>query len=72
MLPRGVKLLNLEDNKKAMDGTPFSWWIKWDTLHWYDADGAEQEVEGDASQYDYKRPQESSVEVADEEEIETS
>lgn len=62
-MPQGVKLLSVEDNNKAKEGTPFSWWIKWDTLHWYDADGDEQTVEGSAAGcngFDFKRYDEGS------------
>lgn len=65
-LPQGVKLLSVDDNKKAKEGTPFSWWIKYDTLHWYDADGVEQEEEGSAAGYngfDFKRYNEGSERI---------
>jgi hypothetical protein len=62
-LPQGVKLLSVEENKKAKEGTPFSWWIKWDTLHWYDTEGVEHEEEGSAAGmngFDFKRYDEGS------------
>lgn len=46
-LPKGVVLLKPSENKAAKEGTPFTWWIKWKTLHYYDAKGVEQEIEGD-------------------------
>ena len=50
-LPQGVTLYDHETNiamvKKHGEGHPFTWWVKWDTLHYYDKDGVEQEVEND-------------------------
>lgn len=51
-LPEGVHLLKPSENNKAKykkEIVPFSWWIKWATLHYIDADGSECEVEGDSS-----------------------
>ena len=50
-LPEGVHLLTPSENRKAQEKketVPFSWWIKWQTLHYIDAEGNECEVEGDA------------------------
>jgi hypothetical protein len=45
VLPKGIKLLSKEVNDKIKtDGVPFSWWIKWDTLHYFDANGKIQDV----------------------------
>jgi hypothetical protein len=35
-----------------------SWWIKWNTLHYIDANGDEQKIEGSDPDVDAKRPQE--------------
>lgn len=47
VLPNGVNLLSAEDNKTAVEGTPFSWWIKYDELRWIDKDGIVQVTEGE-------------------------
>lgn len=53
-LPEGVILLKPSVNDAATEGTPFSWWIKWKTLHYYDKNGELQDVESrDAC--DFKR-----------------
>lgn len=52
-LPEGVHLLKPTENNKAKyvkEVVPFSWWIKWETLHYIDADGTECEVEGEMSE----------------------
>jgi hypothetical protein len=72
-IPKELKLLSEEENKKAKGNIPFSWWIKWDTLHYYDADGVEQELEAEyqASEHtDFKRPDEMEEEDDEEEEDE--
>jgi len=43
-LPVGVKLLSPRGNQLAHSGDPFTWYVRWDTLHYYDKDGAEHEV----------------------------
>lgn len=38
-LPVGLKLLTEEEMEKLEDkNVPFSWWIRWNELHYYDAD----------------------------------
>lgn len=38
-LPVGLKLLTEEEMEKLEDKkVPFSWWIRWNELHYYDAD----------------------------------
>lgn len=40
VVPKGVKILSVEENDKVTEeGTPFSWYIKWNKLYYYDADG---------------------------------
>ena len=54
-----MKLLSVEENSdKAFfqEKKPGAWYILWDTLHYIDQDGNEQELEGDAHELDYKRP----------------
>lgn len=56
-IPEGIHLLNPNDNTKAIDSkqiVPFSWWIKWRTLHYIDADGKECEIKGDLSDERFK------------------
>jgi hypothetical protein len=64
VLPEGVTLLSVEQNTGAV---PWSWWIKWDTLYYLDADLKEHEVEGTAVRDDqaFKRPIEGSETVDD-------
>lgn len=44
-IPKGVKLMTWKESKAAPENTPFSWWIKWDVLHYIDADGNHQIIE---------------------------
>lgn len=44
-IPKGIKLLSIEENKKAKGSIPGSWYIKWDILHYIDNDGKEKEIE---------------------------
>jgi hypothetical protein len=46
-LPNGVTLLSVEDNRNADETTPFSWWIRYDELHWIDKDGVQHTVTGE-------------------------
>jgi hypothetical protein len=48
-LPAGIKLLSVAENKLAKNGTPFSWYIIYDTLHWFDESGKEDTVKGSAT-----------------------
>jgi hypothetical protein len=54
-LPEGVILLKPSANIASAEGTPFSWWIKWKTLNYYDKDGVLQEVESRDGCSDFKR-----------------
>jgi hypothetical protein len=54
-LPEGVILLKPSANRAASEGTPFSWWIKWKVLHYYDKNGELQEVEARDGCSDFKR-----------------
>ena len=69
-LPRGVTLLNEEENNKAEDKTPFSWWIKWNVLNYYDKNGQLQRIEAGDEECDMKRPDEAYLEDDDEEDNE--
>jgi hypothetical protein len=55
-VPEGVILLNKKQNKKANNdptkNIPFSWRVDEDTLFYIDADGNEQEIEGEDDCYD--------------------
>ena len=72
-VPKKVPLLSVEDN----DGDKaWSWWVKWDTLHYIDDKGVEHEIEPyySASDDDFKRPDkvdESDEETDEDEETET-
>ena len=61
-IPEGVKLMSVEDNDDAPVNSIGSWWIKWNTLHYYDADGKEQKIDGSEPDVDAKRPIEGSAE----------
>ena len=56
-VPKGVRLLSLDDNKNAHD-VAGSWYIKWDKLIYLDKDLKEVEVDGDEFEMDKKRPDE--------------
>jgi len=58
-VPKDVPLLSSAENDKCGGiETPWSWWIKWDTLHYIDDKGVEHSIEPycAASDCDYKRP----------------
>jgi hypothetical protein len=42
MIPKNIPLLSSDDN---VPGLPFSWYVKWNTLHYLDADGNEMTIE---------------------------
>ena len=54
-VPKDVPLLSSEENKF---GKPWSWYVMWDTLHYFDEEGEEHEIEAycSASEDDFKRP----------------
>jgi hypothetical protein len=62
-VPKGVPLL--EENENICDKA-WSWWIKWDTLHYIDDKGVEHTIEAYCSASDdgFKRPDK--VEMEDE------
>jgi hypothetical protein len=53
-IPEGVVLLPPAVNERAPVGTPFTWWIKYKTLHYIDYNCKEQTVDGDDA-IDFKR-----------------
>ncbi len=77
-LPDGVHLLKPSENRKAHEDerktgkpVPFSWWIKWATLYYIDADGKQQEIEGDMSDGQYKYHIEGSEKFSDNDQYDT-
>ena len=75
IIPKDLPLLSKEDNDKACrtaSVVPFSWWIKWDTFHYYDKDGNEQTLQKDReTEVDCKYPENvEEDEEEDEEEVE--
>jgi hypothetical protein len=56
-IPKNVPLLSVEDNESDK---AWSWWIKWDELHYIDDKGEEHEIEAYRSAFDcdLKRPDE--------------
>jgi hypothetical protein len=68
-VPNNIPLLSNEENKKAKYGVPWSWFIKYDTLYYFDEEGNENELKQYCSgteSHDYKRP-----DMIDEDECET-
>ena len=55
-----IPLLTVEENNKVEENNikPWSWWIKWDTLHYIDDKGEEHTItpELSASEADFKHP----------------
>jgi hypothetical protein len=52
IIPKNLPLLSQEDNAEvgynAKEGdadVPFHWWIKWDTLYYYNKDGQLKKIE---------------------------
>jgi hypothetical protein len=48
------QLLSIEDNKQAKYGTPWSWFVKYDTLYYFDGEEQEHEIQGQLSEADHK------------------
>lgn len=62
-VPKSIPLLSVEDNEGNVLGkkTPWSWWIKYDTLYYYDANCNVCEISPTCPAYessDYKYPYE--------------
>jgi hypothetical protein len=70
-VPKGVRLLSLDDNKNA-GNVAGSWYIKWDKLIYLDKDLKEVEIDGDEFEMDKKRPDEITEEDEEEDEEEDS
>jgi hypothetical protein len=54
-----MKLLRIEENTEEAffkHRTPGAWYIMWDTLHYIDQNGDEQELAGCTGEADYKHP----------------
>ena len=45
-IPKNIPLMKYEDENNK-DGIAWSWYIKWGTIHYFDADGIEKEIEMD-------------------------
>jgi hypothetical protein len=67
-IPPTLPLLTPEENAEAEYEQPWSWWIKYDVLNYYDADGKEHKIQGNADQPDnFKYPSDDYPEyIADE------
>ena len=40
VVPKGLKMLSVKENDKVTEeGTPFSWYVKWNKLYYFDAEG---------------------------------
>ena len=56
-IPSDVPLLSPDENDKVDFKTPWSWYIHWGTLHYFDESLVEYEIESDfEGEPDYKRP----------------
>ena len=69
-IPRSIPLLSVEDNKKCCDSndtTPWSWWIKYDTLYYYDNNKIVHTINTyfSASDSDFKYPNKDSEQFDD-------
>ena len=65
IIPKGITLLNENDNKNAADKTPFSWGIKYNTLRYYDYKGELQSIESYNESCDMKWPDSVEIESAE-------
>ena len=65
-VPAHIPLLSVEENRKGQCGSsrPWSWWIKYDTLHYYDDKGVEHLIEPEYRAYesDFKHTDEQKFE----------
>jgi hypothetical protein len=65
-VPPHIPLLSVEENREGPCGSsrPWSWWIKYDTLHYYDAEGKEHLIEPEYRAYesDFKHTDEQKFE----------
>ena len=59
-IPKDITLLSVDENNKVgEENVPFSWWIKYDTLYYYDSNCKVVKIECDnyaSDSHDYKRP----------------
>ena len=57
-IPKGLPLLSMEENKQIGEmGIPFSWYIRWGSLYYFDADGKEQEIATNNESFNNKTPE---------------
>jgi hypothetical protein len=45
----------LRENENTEYGLPYSWFVKWATLYYFDADGNEHEIQAEDDNEGYKR-----------------
>ena len=55
-VPKNLPLLSQDDNEGAEEYTPYSWWIKWNTLYYYDEKKEIQEINLYSENVCTKRP----------------
>ena len=53
-IPKGLPLLSVDDAEFCKYGTPWSWFVRYGTLHYFDADRKEHKIEGENQDADYK------------------
>jgi protein MAK16 len=57
IIPKNLPLLSVDDNEAVTEeNVPFSWWVKWGTLHYYDADGEVHDIQLNSESNGGKRP----------------
>ena len=56
-IPSNIPLLSREQNELAKFKTPWSWYVSWGTLYYFNAKGQERSIESHLEgEPDYKRP----------------
>ena len=65
-IPKDVTLLSEEESKASKYEAPFSWYVRYDTLYYIDANGNEQEINSDDVYHDNKCPKSYDINVDDE------
>ena len=58
VIPKDIPLMKFDD-KNNKNGVPWSWYVSWGTIHYFDADGKEKEIERNSESHDdikYAKP----------------
>ena len=54
VIPKNVRLLDFNDSNNC-NGNPFSWYFRWNALHYFDAKGVQHTIEKNSETHDNKR-----------------